>query len=635
MENTAQRYLPPDFNLKHYAPLGLLEQGHIDVWLRHRNKLLKAKAKDTAVECEASKLITLGVVGTALVMSANPLMWAPLAIGAGGYVWTVFQEYQDIGSIRPIPMYRGKIGDILTWFEGKQPEQRRAIQDDIEYLSNEEKSEALLLNYMFLELSEILSSAPPLVRFDLYRHMVSQYYARMDLVTLEEAAKYLELSVGTDRKRSLAELAADHAQQQLAESAPKQLPEESLPIVKATEGTIEPPEAEIVPPTQPPEDYEEIEGDEEPQTKRSDPKLLNSDDSVELFDWHRFHQKPDEFAHIRIIGGTGGGKTFLADWLLDVLGGDRFVITPKQKLFNWKGLKVYGLWFDYETIRAKLALVHREMHHRYPQMAAGQQFKLTNFVVDEWRLINLNVKAVRQRDPETKQMIEVHPSAKALMRDIITVAREAMFRLVALAQGEGAETWGLEGEADLEECFCDIRLGEFAIDFATAKFNNQKQGTPGWSYWAAVLKELKRQEQRVGKNGKPIACCLVGGKWPAEIPDLSDWSRDVNSNEPTFIKTEQTSKVIEQIENDREPANKGSELKVSNFLAEPLKTIWLFAKEQGDWVTVREVQRKDFAALKKKGSKQIHQLLGLLADNGYGEIDEEGKTCSSVRFRAY
>lgn len=37
-----------------------------------------------------------------------------------------------------------------------------------------------------------------------------------------------------------------------------------------------------------------------------------------------------------------------------------------------------------------------------------------------------------------------------------------------------------------------------------------------------------------------------------------------------------------------------------------------------------------------KGSvEQIHQYLGLLADTGLGEIDEEGKAHSSVGFRAY
>jgi hypothetical protein len=47
--------------------------------------------------------------------------------------------------------------------------------------------------------------------------------------------------------------------------------------------------------------------------------------------------------------------------------------------------KVYGLWFDYETIRAKLQWIHAEMYRRYPLMEQGETFEITNFVVDEWR----------------------------------------------------------------------------------------------------------------------------------------------------------------------------------------------------------------------------------------------------------
>ena len=70
-------------------------------------------------------------------------------------------------------------------------------------------------------------------------------------------------------------------------------------------------------------------------------------------------------------------------------------------------------------------------------------------------------------------------------------------------------------------------------------------------------------------------------------------------------------------------------------MAEPLKSIWLFTKEQRDWVTVRDIQRKNFAVLKGKSSEQIHQYLGLLADSGYGQFDEEGKAHSSVAFLAH
>jgi hypothetical protein len=187
------------------------------------------------------------------------------------------------------------------------------------------------------------------------------------------------------------------------------------------------------------------------------------------------------------------------------------------------------LWFDYETIRAKLQWIHAEMYRRYPLMEQGETFEITNFVVDEWRLINTNVKAIKERDPETKQVKEIAPSAKAMMKDIITVARESALRLIALAQGENVASWGFEGESDLEECFTDIRLGEFAIDYAKSLRNPCRKDSDDYEYWTAVLSELERQTQQRTREGKSIPCCMVG-KTPARIPDLTDWKRNVNDS---------------------------------------------------------------------------------------------------------
>jgi flagellar hook-length control protein FliK len=215
-----------------------------------------------------------------------------------------------------------------------------------------------------------------------------------------------------------------------------------------------------------------------------------------------------------------------------------------------------------------------------------------------------------------------------------------MLRLIALAQGENVASWGFEGESDLEECFTDIRLGEFAIDYAKSLRNQCRKDSDDYEYWTAVLAELDWQQSRRTREGKSIACCMVG-KYPARIPDLSDWKREVadidsvnpEEEEQPAAKKEAAIFASEGVSAQSEQPT--TVLKVSDSLGEPLKTIWLFTKERADWLTVRDVQRKDFAILKGKGSEQIHQYLGLLADSGYGEIDEEGKSHSSVRFKAH
>jgi len=500
--------LAPDYNPQEFAPLQLLEQGDVDIWIRRRGAILLEKSKETAKECEAGKLATAITVGASVVMSANPLAWLPMTIGAVGYVYTVFQEFQDTGSIRLIPLYRGKLSDILKIAEGGQATERHPLEDQIEYLSEAEKDEVLLLNYRFGEVAGVIGTAPPKVRFDLYRHLCGQFHARRDLLSGDEIRHYISAAVSPERRTAMPEQPQPAIEQGDAKA-----------IASGT-ASLNAPHPQFV----------------EPQHPRQKTSI-----TVVLFDFSRLRTEPDQFAHLRVIGGTGIGKTTFVDWLLDTLGGSRFVITPKKKSWHWVGLKVYGLWFDYEVIRSKLQWIHGEMYRRYPLMEQGETFEITNFVVDEWRLINTNVKAIKERDPETKQNIEVAPSAKAMMKDIITVARESMLRLIALAQGENVASWGFEGESDLEECFTDIRLGEFAIDYAKSLRNQCRKDGEDYEYWTAVLAELEWQQSRRTSEGKSIPCCMVG-KYPARIPDLTDWKREVadnssEENEPTNLST--------------------------------------------------------------------------------------------------
>src|SRR4028118_879475 len=197
---TENNLLAPDYNSSEFAPLQLLEQGDVDVWVRRRGAILLEKSKETGRECEAGKLASAITVGATLVMSANPLAWIPMVVGAAGYVYTVFQEFQDTGSIRLIPMYRGKLGDILKVMEGGQATQRHPLEDQIEYLSEAEKDEVLLINCRFGEVGGVLDSAPPKVRFDLYRHVCGQFHARRDLISGDEVAHYVNNAVSEARR---------------------------------------------------------------------------------------------------------------------------------------------------------------------------------------------------------------------------------------------------------------------------------------------------------------------------------------------------------------------------------------------------------------------------------------------------
>jgi hypothetical protein len=247
----------------------------------------------------------------------------------------------------------------------------------------------------------------------------------------------------------------------------------------------------------------------------------------ELFDWNLFKADSDRFPHIRIIAKSGMGKTTLAEWLLSILGGERFVITPKKKPSDWRGYKVYGAGFNFEECAEKMASIKQEMYQRFDEMEAGKDHGFINFVADEWRLV-----------------VKKSPEAKDDMKEVITVARDAKIRMIGIAQGEQVGIWGLEGESDLEECFTTIRMGQFAIDHA------KKLKLP-----QSVLEWLRQQKRP----------CMVENQ-PAEVPDLSNYNPVLTqlqaSSEPTAKNTPS---------NDPEPLQNGG-FSVQNQISEEL--IW-------------------------------------------------------------
>jgi hypothetical protein len=531
-----------------YPCIEHLEAGNVASWLMERQEQLLIRAKDERTGMNLAKLITLagGAVG-AVCWATSPLALIGGTLAGAGYLWAVAQDLNDSHQFAPLPFIRGNFIAFLSamgdsdareeWFASQNE-----LVDLMFHLSPIERYEFGMLKQFIPNLTDFLSGVEGGKRFYAYRWLLDWYINLKGNLPTQDALKKHLASVTPDPRINYQQVTAiqQHQAQMLLPPEPQfvELPQPQfaeLPQPQLVDPAGDTIEAQAVSHPEPqPIETSTTEVIASPITPQPEtPAAKTQPITVILFDFSRLRTEPDKFAHIRIIGGTGIGKTIFADWLLDVLGGNRFVITPKKKSWNWVGLQVYGLWFDYEAIRTKLQWIHAEMYRRYPLMEAGQTFGITNFVVDEWRLINTNVKAVKERDPDTKQAIETAPSAKAMMKDIITVSREAMLRLIALAQGENVASWGFEGESDLEECFTDIRMGEFAIDYAKSLRNQCRKDSDDYEYWTAVLAELEWQNQRRTREGKSIPCCMVG-KYPARIPDLSDWKRtvtDINAEE--------------------------------------------------------------------------------------------------------
>jgi hypothetical protein len=240
---------------------------------------------------------------------------------------------------------------------------------------------------------------------------------------------------------------------------------------------------------------------------------------------------------------------------------------------------------------------------------------------------------------------ELVKSSKYLTKlaDIIYNGRELNVCLLVDLQSYNLAAVGLKADRNSRKNFNLIGLGNYSID--ELGMVNESYGVltnlisdryivADESERTALSATFKKLQPISKANYRPI---IFSGLSPAQLALLPDL-RKYKASSIAFKTPLTASEPAVETQPEEEAlatAPDSNELKVSDSLGEPLKSLFLFCKGRVDWVTVREIQRKDFAVLKGKGSEQIHQYLGLLSDSGYGEIDEEGKSHSSVRFKAH
>jgi hypothetical protein len=305
---TTQLATAPDFDPTEYDSLTYLERGDIDIWLRRRGIILKDKAKYIQYECEGSKTITLTVIVACSVLSANPLMCIPLTGAVIFYGYTVFHEKIDTGKFKPFPFFRGGLFDILGFMQGEEIKSRHPIEDEISYLSEAEENELLLLYYRFGEIAKMLVSAPPKARFDLYRFIVDQHFARQALPDKAELEDYI-LAVSTERQTAIlgtsrtAQNALDESTSEVSEDGAMEDDSDELEDELANE---EPSEVE---------ETDEVVDDEEESQEISSEIIEPTISSPLLFNWKDLADN-DRYPVIGLVGSQGAGKSRLVKYLV-------------------------------------------------------------------------------------------------------------------------------------------------------------------------------------------------------------------------------------------------------------------------------------------------------------------------------
>jgi len=586
MDNNTTIATAPDYDPTKFPPLELLEQGDVDVWVRRRGAILIGKSRETAKDCEAGKLASAITVAASVVMSSNPLAWVPLTIGAAGYLHTIFQEFQDTGSIRLIPMYRGKLGDILRAMEGGLAAQRHPLEDQIEYLSEAEKDEVLLINYRFGEIASILNSAPPKVRFDLYRHLCGQFHARRDIITGDEVKHYISCAVSEARRTM-----PPPQEKPALPVEPNKTLGESSPQVTAPQSVEQPAVRDSLRDSS---DDRTSPASPSAPTTPSSTKWINNFISQTALIW----------------GNQGSGKSWMARYIAKLKKDKGYrvvVLDPDSNRAEWEGVESYH---DFDEIAEFLGWYVEELKGRY------KAFNASNMTEDAWRAsLWADGKALALICEEVTTYVDLIEDKELLTQFFrlgLTKSRKQEMPLTFVSHNNNQTALGgIKGLANLIEKMLQLEL-QTDIDPETLQ--------PVASGKGAVKLD--------GSN-----------QWvPVVLPKLTQKITNFGEVQPTVIQPvtapQFTTETQPELEASASP-EPTTELKVSDSLAEPLKSVWLFAKKKGDWVTVRNIYDQKMKVLEGKKVEQIHHYLGLLADTGLGEIDEEGKSHSSVGFRAY
>jgi hypothetical protein len=234
------------------------------------------------------------------------------------------------------------------------------------------------------------------------------------------------------------------------------------------------------------------------------------------------------------------------------------------------------------------------------------------------------------------------------LADIIYNGRELNVCLLVDLQSYNLAAVGLKADRNSRKNFNLIGLGNYSID--ELGMVNESYGVltnligdryivADESERTALTTTFKKLQPISKTNHRPI---IFSGLSPARLALLPDLRKFKDNTVSTIIKQPITvTETVDETQQQSEAIVSSKpiiELKVSDSLGEPLKSIWLFAKKKGDWVTTKDVYNNGMSVLKGKGVKQIRQYLGLLADSGFGEIDEmdgdKPKSDSSVGFRA-
>lgn len=322
---------------------------------------------------------------------------------------------------------------------------------------------------------------------------------------------------------------------------------------------------------------------------------------------------------------SGAGKSVTQSYWLSKLyekfpSADVYVIARKNDSFN--GLREQKRVFVYDTDNPKDALQALQTVHdifksrsQYPEDERSQFANLpVRLILADWYSIHNNLTKSHNKFWQTE--------VQSKLADIVTVAREFNVSLFADSQTYNLASLGLAEDSNIRNNLNIISQGLISID----EDGNEQGGFeviqsiirnayifPTEEVRRVINLEVEKLIKISNAQHIPVILSTAGKPKAGLLPDLMEYKgRNIfNVSSPIHSKTELTA---------------------TDVLPEPLRTIWRVAQEKDDWLTARDIARKEYAALKGKNTAaEIINFVQQLERMGLVEISSE--VGQAIRFR--
>lgn len=289
--------------------------------------------------------------------------------------------------------------------------------------------------------------------------------------------------------------------------------------------------------------------------------------------------------HVALVGGTGDGKSTLAQYFSTRIGGQVIVYDIDSAKDDWSWVDPGNLIGDgglpEVNSAMKEALDHLEAMRVYRKEVSKEvPQEFARFYIGE----EFPVLADCENAP---QWIKQHAKVGRKRRQFIMV----------LAQNDTAANFALEGDADiLDTCFVRIRLGKKAQDYARSTLKN-----PQLEQW---LKTGGKKRFMVDD----LVCELDLSTWGSNAIALPPSDAEVRETSRTGITADELLKTLEYPE---------------------LEIVGIGLKLVGEWVAAWKCHNLS-RTLRDVSAEDIRLIFQGLASRGIGEVEGEG---DRVRWR--